>query len=413
MTPGPLGEAPWSIPPSFVLSRTRDKGAHGDSLVEVRAGAAHFARAGLTHPINIRSEDIVDVDVEVRAPGAGYDGDFTISISEGAYARWRIGVVWVDGKPQERSTARRGDLIDTSIDKAAFQGGWRIRMRIDATRETAHGELTNFLGLQLRILPGGAFHSAPDAEIAFGRVVVEKSPLAQVYKHFFTRYIYDGSHGPGTLNHLDGRWQRYRDFEAIELGDNSLKLIATARSDTLADGTIRSGMLRSKTADQYGYYEMRARLPNGKGAFPAFWINPQDLKWPPEIDWMEMVDGPNDDPHRLFCSLIGKGRGQPETSLVNSFNAYETGLDLSAGFHTYGGLWTAEKAHHIFDGLEVRRTPIDWIHNDDTHAGPAHVLANLAVGGIEWTGVPASLTHFPMVMEIDYIRVWDSDPRSL
>src|SRR5215472_4060226 len=65
-----------------------------------------------------------------------------------------------------------------------------------------------------------------------------------------------------------------------------------------------SGLISSQPSfrQQYGYFEMRAKLPRGKGIWPAFWLLPADLEWPPEIDVMESVG----DPSKVYMTLHWK-----------------------------------------------------------------------------------------------------------
>ena len=61
-------------------------------------------------------------------------------------------------------------------------------------------------------------------------------------------------------------------------------------------------------AQQYGYFEMRAQMPAGKGLWPNFYLLPEDNSWPPEIDVMEML-------------------GQPTTTLYTSFHSQVSGAN--------------------------------------------------------------------------------------
>jgi beta-glucanase (GH16 family) len=148
-------------------------------------------------------------------------------------------------------------------------------------------------------------------------------------------------------------------------------------------------------SQKYGYFEMKAELPAGKGLWPAFWMLNADKTFPPELDIMEVV-------------------GSDITTLTNNLHwtegetwkeafSYRTVPDLSKEYHTYGVNWTPTKVTWFFDGGEVASasTPV-------TMNKPMYLLANLAVGG-KWPGSPDATTKFPAEYKVDYIRAYSGD----
>ena len=224
----------------------------------------------------------------------------------------------------------------------------------------------------------------------------------QLRDAFFTRFIYEG----GKLDKLNDEWQRYRDNDNHVFEDGALALVARAPNG-VASGKIESGMLRSKWSGQYGYFECRMKVPGGRGMWPAFWLNPQDQKWPPEIDILEIVNNGRDSSRNSYHFLhSGVKESLPvASSLLNNHKAYKPGFDYQDDFHTFAVEWTAERVRHFVDDVLVVDRGFRWVHKDGSDGGPAHVLVNLAVGG-KWTGPPAGPEAFPAKLLLKYIRVW-------
>ncbi|TPI32054.1 glycosyl hydrolase family protein [Mesorhizobium sp. B3-2-1] len=143
----------------------------------------------------------------------------------------------------------------------------------------------------------------------------------------------------------------------------------------------------------YGYFEMRADLPENAGAWPAFWLLPEDGSWPPELD---VVETRGQDPNSLIMTAHSNETGT-HTKVTSTVNTMDT-----AGFHTYGVLWTPEKLVWTYDGVQVAEaaTPSDMNK-------PMYMLVNLAVGG--FAGSPPDHLATPAEMKIDYIRAYTLD----
>ena len=233
----------------------------------------------------------------------------------------------------------------------------------------------------------------------FGRTVRNENQLRE---QFFTRYIYNN----GKLDMLNDEWQRYRDNGNHEVTDAGLALIARLPRE-MKSGQIESGMLRSKWSGQYGYFESRMKVPRGRGLWPAFWLNPQDAVWPPEIDILEIVNNGRDTTKNSFHFLhSGDGKGSPsQFSLLDKFGSYRPGFDFADDFHTFAVLWEPGRVRHYIDDKLVVDKSFEWKHKNGADAGPAHVLVNLAVGG-KWPGPPTREEDFPARLEVEYIRVW-------
>jgi beta-glucanase (GH16 family) len=163
----------------------------------------------------------------------------------------------------------------------------------------------------------------------------------------------------------------------------------------LANHPYVSGMISSQPSfsQTYGYFEMRAELPGGKGLWPAFWLLPADQSWPPEIDILESVG----DPSHIYSTV--HSTLQPAVGI-------EAHVSPNA-FHTYAVSWDRRRIVWYIDGRETgeQSTPADLNK-------PMYMIANLAVGG-DWPGSPDGSTNFPATLTIDFIRAYKfADDRS-
>lgn len=199
--------------------------------------------------------------------------------------------------------------------------------------------------------------------------------------------------------YVDPSWNNLQ-ISAHSVENGVLSLTAFETPDQMSDEAgglpYMSGMINSEQSfsQQYGYFEMRAQLPEGQGFWPAFWMLPIDGGWPPELDIMEVLGHDTD---TLYNTLHSN-----ETGSKTMTGGSTTVADMSAGFHTYGVEWQKDSITFYFDGVEVFQT----VTPADMHE-PMYLLANLAVGGY-WPGNPDASTTFPSSMKIDYIRAYQS-----
>ncbi|UCV24547.1 glycoside hydrolase family 16 protein [Ferribacterium limneticum] len=157
-------------------------------------------------------------------------------------------------------------------------------------------------------------------------------------------------------------------------------------------GCITSELTHWQT---YGYFEMRARLPRGKGFWPAFWLLPKRATWPPEVDVFE-ASGTR--PYAIKHGVIEK----PRSATTPGGMWIEQIIDISDGFHIYGMEWSRDNIVYFIDGKKSFEYGPHGIHED------MYLLANLALGSHDpnWIPDPDPTTPFPGMYEIDYIRAY-------
>lgn len=178
------------------------------------------------------------------------------------------------------------------------------------------------------------------------------------------------------------------------------------RSRKAAAYTSASLVTRHKADWTYGRIEVRAKLPQGRGVWPAIWMLGSvrgEIGWPAcgEIDIMEYVGY---DPNTIYANVhmkkynhaIGTGKGS-KIKADKPFN----------DFHVYAVEWTAERMDFFFDDQK-------YFSFSNEHSGfdawpfdkPHYLILNLAIGG-SWGGQKGIDTSiFPQTFLIDYVRVF-------
>ena len=150
----------------------------------------------------------------------------------------------------------------------------------------------------------------------------------------------------------------------------------------------------------HGYVEMRAKLPAGRGLWPAFWLlTTHYVEDVPEIDVVEFL---GQDVDRLYHTYHYFDVEDDWRKISTpSYATYAT--DWTQEFHTFGMAWSPTEIIYYVDGVETQRiTDEDYLITGQA----MYLIANLAVGG-NWPGAPDATTIFPATYEIDYIRAYE------
>lgn len=219
-----------------------------------------------------------------------------------------------------------------------------------------------------------------------------------------SKWSYDtGGHGWGN-NELQFYTNARIENAHIETGN----LVIEARQEAYNGSQYTSARLVTKNKGdwRYGRVEVRAKLPQGKGMWPAIWMLPTGWKyggWPHsgEIDIMENVGYLPDSVYgSIHTGAFNHAIGTQKTKGVLR-------KDLATAFHVYAIEWTAEKIDFFIDGEKYHTFRNDGSGSEAwPFDQPFHLLLNIAVGG-NWGGkFGVDERIFPQKMEIDYVRVY-------
>lgn len=218
-----------------------------------------------------------------------------------------------------------------------------------------------------------------------------------------TKWNYDvGGKGWGN-NELQYYTSRQLGNARVEKG----MLIIEAKKETIEKNAYSSARLLTKGKGDwtYGRIDVKARIPKGRGTWPAIWMlgSTTPLKWPDdgEIDIMEHVGY---DQGVIHASTHTKKYFH---SIGTQKTAVTTVADCSEKFHVYSLDWDAETVTMLIDNKAYFSFKNEHTGNDAWPFNkPFHLLLNIAVGG-GWGGQKGvDDTIFPQKMEIDYVRVY-------
>jgi len=227
---------------------------------------------------------------------------------------------------------------------------------------------------------------------------------------------------PGKWNILIREYSKHNELQyyvpdEVYIEKGLLRLRSRVRS--YGSQKYTSGRLdtRGKFAAVYGRFEIRAKLPAGKGLWPAHWLYPQNRDWgmeqlmsraiadgqerliPEERPWyseIDIMEYLGHEPNVLYGTLhYYTFDGQKKTSS----GTWRGDVDYSKDFHLYALEWEPDSIRWFVDDHLIHATVEGIPHS------PHYLILNTAIGG-SWPGNPDSTTVFPQFHDIDYVRVY-------
>ena len=193
-------------------------------------------------------------------------------------------------------------------------------------------------------------------------------------------------------------YQHYKK-ENIFLRNEKLVIKASNESNRYFSGRITT---KDKIEFQYGTVEVKAKLPRGKGVWPAIWMLGHDIDenyWPRcgEIDIMEYVGRMPGQIHNTLHTTDSYG--------ISKNTKMTTVNNIEDGFHVYKMNWNKNHIQFSIDNdIVYTFAPEEKSDTIWPFDKPFYLVLNLAIGGY-FGGFEVDDSIFPQEFVIDYIKV--------
>jgi len=230
-------------------------------------------------------------------------------------------------------------------------------------------------------------------------------------------FDYNGAPDPNKWTYEVGnhQWanrelQAYSDRPGnVYVKDGKLYIVARKEKDGEREYTSARLTTYGKASWTYGRIAVKAKLPRGKGSWPAIWMLPdairEGIRWPlcGEIDIMEHVGRME---NQILFSLHSQNHNHVKRTQYSTIKPVQGVCDE---FHEYAIEWTPEYVNFFVDDISCAnysinddaadKSDLSWPFNK-----PFYLILNIAVGG--GFGGPVEDDTLPYVMAVDYVRVY-------
>lgn len=253
------------------------------------------------------------------------------------------------------------------------------------------------------IIGSEAGYKSPEQYAGYQLVWQDEFSQAELAEHW-THETGTGNNGWGN-NEL----QYYRP-ENTSLMEGYLVIEARKENFNSQNYTSSRIITQGQKEFQYGRIDIRAKLPQGQGIWPALWMlgaNFSQVGWPQcgEIDIMEMIGGNADGRDNTVHGTVHWDHNGDYASYGDSYTW--PGGKFSREFHVFTIIWDQQAIRWLVDDQEYHVIDITPSALSEFHQ-KFFFIFNVAVGG-NWPGSPDPSTEFPQRMIVDYVRVFQPE----
>ena len=221
-----------------------------------------------------------------------------------------------------------------------------------------------------------------------------------------TKWSYDTMGNATSWGNNEAQFYTHADTNNVWVENGKLTIKAIKKAEGGKAYTSARILTKGKGDWKYGRFEICAKLPTGRGTWPAIWMLPTDWEyggWPKsgEIDIMENVGYDPD-------TVLSTAHTQKYNHMIGTQASGKLYVpDSDKKFHVYALEWDENEWRSYVDDVHY------YTHkkNDENFEGwpfdkRFHLLLNLAIGG-NWGGkYGIDDTLLPHQFEVDYVRVY-------
>ena len=231
----------------------------------------------------------------------------------------------------------------------------------------------------------------------------EEGYLRNNERQFYTRARKENARVEDGMLVIEARKEQYKIPPVASRGKGKAR---STKGRDIADYTSASLTTQGKTSWTYGRIEVRAKLPTGRGTWPAIWTlgdNIRQVGWPTcgEIDIMENVGFDPDTIHanihtKSYNHVMGTNKG----SRIKIPKPYQD-------FHVYAIEWRPERLDFFVDKTKYFTFQNEGTGNDTWPFNkPHYLILNAAYGGSWGASKGTDDAILPQKYLIDYVRVY-------